>query len=768
VDRADASEEVRQRGLDAVERHKEAIDKLYGLQESGVNISSLASSLRKVEDQAAEYYSKLLEDDLISSPKTLQRDELAVALRDATGINPLEKENKDAELFHIMVKQWDHEPPASALGVSAKFYVDGRVEKARYHVALHLPCSDSWDAHRLAMSARAAAKSLRAPALVDSWVTMVEKLPENSIESLGFGVALLGDGSRAGKIYITNPGGSPMPHLPLGGGKVLGDVLPTVGQSLDANMVSLEWVAGDERVALRHYAIQRHVSHEQRVLDFTGPGPLSSSILDLMKMADSATETVRYTPPFTEKEVSTSGQAPKLSKSKLGLQLADEYMADERFVFMTTPILKLLGVDEKRVRSWVSSSSQLGHTVSNIQAGSSYITLYRHPLHLCSLQQRVTKRRLSTKGACQIAQDTFRGHMWGGDCSQAMKVSSACESCKSNSGGNWNGSCYQDCVNDWTKPCHSNCSLAIDNLIQACSGCQISPTWCGKPGADGIPSSFPLAACQSCDSDATSCSDKDKVCVDWMASNHPSAVFDKEFDDGDIMMAVQSPLSNVPDNCKYPMNPWLSGKYPLCNKCTSLHNGMYQQFLWGGPCSYEKACDKEKSPVGRSLGAEQCATSKQWKCGCGCGEILAGVSEKCTAGQDLCQAAIPARCKTDDDDVHNKCDYDPYNGLANMFIWGEKMRVSKCYVNGKFATQCVQDKAYNTDQMLTWYKEGMEMENVSLLPSNVSTVMLQTGALNTNTGWSMKGSKVATTSFAYAMRFHLAALLIVLHGFSQG
>eukprot|EP00427_Karlodinium_veneficum_P066048 CAMPEP_0169308096 /NCGR_PEP_ID=MMETSP1017-20121227/1661_1 /TAXON_ID=342587 /ORGANISM="Karlodinium micrum, Strain CCMP2283" /LENGTH=623 /DNA_ID=CAMNT_0009401463 /DNA_START=95 /DNA_END=1961 /DNA_ORIENTATION=+ len=619
-----------------------------------------------------------------------------------------------------MAKHWDNEPPEAAAGSLS-----------------------AWNPQRLKQSAEAAADALNAPAPVRAWVGMIDNIPENSIDSLGFGLAVLSDGQLAGKIYVTNPVGSPMPRLPLVGSYVLGDVLPAISESHDATMVSLEWISGDEKVTLRHYIIERGISHEQRVLEFASPGPLRDSILDLMRMSTSATEMVRYTSPFTEEEVLKSSKLPQLSKMKLGLQLSDEHMADERFYDMTEPVLHVLGLEQAQVQEWISSSAKVGHTVSNVQAGSSYITLYRHPLHLCSLQHRLKSRRLSTS-PCTQAQEAFSSQVWsGGACATQMQESSTCQSCKWQNSGDHNGACYTECQQDWTKQCSADCITAIQGVINACRNCHAFDTWCGNKGLNGLPASFPQEAFTSC---GNSCCDDAKVCPAYMSTNHPNSAYSTEFTDGDLIEVMEGTFG-LPANCKYPMYPWYGNSFPLCSTCQSTYDAMHQMFLWGGPCSYVKACDNNAI-----IDAGQCAISKGWQCGCGCGDILAQVNEMCNAGTDLCPSTLPSQCRTDDSSTFNKCDSGTYQGLTggSAFLWGAKMATSQCLVNEQFPSGCLPDVQYTPAQMLSWYKDGMEMDNKEALPTTCCDAAYHTGTTVSRNYSALKGRKGASGAVSAA------------------
>lgn len=173
---------------------------------------------------------------------------------------------EDGRLFNVMVQHYENagaSPPAEALGVSAKFFADGRTQTARYHVGLRLPCAhveadDAADA--LAASSKAAAQALSAPKLVHAWIDAIG----TARVGLGFGFARLNDsGARGGKIYVMNLAGKMMPALPMSTDPastaniydsipaLLPSSVPEQGEAgpshrswLDSQMVSLEWQIG--------------------------------------------------------------------------------------------------------------------------------------------------------------------------------------------------------------------------------------------------------------------------------------------------------------------------------------------------------------------------------------------------------------------------------------------------------------------------------------------------------------------------------------------
>ena len=65
----------------------------------------------------------------------------------------------------------------------------------------------------------------------------------------------------------------------------------------------------------------------------------------------------------------------------------------------------------------VAASAGVRHSVSNLQAGADFLTLYRHPLDLC---EHAPRRTQASK--CQAAQDAWHNNVWMGDgpCKRAM------------------------------------------------------------------------------------------------------------------------------------------------------------------------------------------------------------------------------------------------------------------------------------------------------------------------------------------------------------
>jgi hypothetical protein len=419
-------------GLDA---HAGLIDQALALspQEQG-DAAHMQQLLKKAEASTAREYYAALHSGVLPPPRQ-KVGSLKAALLKATGIDATQDD--DGRLFNIMVEHYGGTPPAAALGVSAKFFADGRQLTARYHVGLRLPCATATtDSAQLASSSRKAASALSAPSIVYAWI---EAVGDASV-GLGFGFAKLDNaGKKGGKIYVMNRAGTVMPPLPLSLPGVKSTAKPiTVYDSvpllkpqtgsvqhqhwLNSQMVSLEWQIGDDHVVLRHYYAERGTSHQQRIR--SSGSQAEAGLIALVTTAGAKTETVAYTAPFRVVQGAVS-EPPAIVGSKVGMQLPDSTMSDASFLSVADSSLSGVDVSKTAVEKWLDASGGVPHTVSNLQAaataGGSYITLYRHPVNVCfesftlsedELQARQLRRSYSIS-ECDAAKLRLADSMWG-------------------------------------------------------------------------------------------------------------------------------------------------------------------------------------------------------------------------------------------------------------------------------------------------------------------------------------------------------------------
>jgi hypothetical protein len=247
--------------------------------------------MKKLEASVLRHYNDAVRNGAVPPPPP-KVEEFRAALLEATGIDATQ--DGDGKLFDIMLEHYAGTPPAAALGVSAKFWSDGRKQTARYHIGLRLPCATvaSDDSARLAASSHAAASALSAPKIVHAWIDAVGDAPVG----MGFGFARIDDkGNKAGKIYVMNLAGKTMPPLPLSLGverafsKSIYDSIPLLQPkgNGDAQMVSLEWRIGSDSVILRHYAAERGATHDQRI---QSSGTNAEALSSLVSSAGAKTE----------------------------------------------------------------------------------------------------------------------------------------------------------------------------------------------------------------------------------------------------------------------------------------------------------------------------------------------------------------------------------------------------------------------------------------------------------------------------------------------
>ena len=416
-------------GLDA---HAGLMDQALALSpQEQANAADMLRLLKKSEASTVREYYAALHSGVLPPPRP-KVGSLKAALLKATGIDATQDD--DGRLFNIMVEHYGGTPPAAALGVSAKFFADGRQLTGRYHVGLRLPCASATiDAAQLSSSSHKAASALSAPSIVHAWI---EAVGDASV-GLGFGFAKLDNaGKKGGKVYVMNRAGTVMPPLPLSLGVkskpiTVYDSVPLLKPQagsvqhphwLDSQMVSLEWQIGDDRVVLRHYYAERGVAHEHRIR--SSGSQAEAGLIALVTTANAKTETVAYTAPF-HVVVGAVSEPPAIVGSKVGMQLPDSTMPDDIFLSVAESALSGVDVPKTAVEKWLGASRGVPHTVSNLQAaataGGSYITLYRHPLNVCfesftlsedELKARQLRRSYSIS-ECDAAKLRLAESMWG-------------------------------------------------------------------------------------------------------------------------------------------------------------------------------------------------------------------------------------------------------------------------------------------------------------------------------------------------------------------
>ena len=318
-------------GLDA---HARVVDKATAALSSSAQAQedqiAFLRSVKNAEASLARQYYAALQSGVLPPPRP-KLGVMQAALLKATGIDATQDE--DGKLFNVMVEHFGGKPPAAALGVSAKFFSDGRQLMGRYHVGLRLPCATAaTDAAQLAASSHKAAAALSAPGIVHAWIDAVG----DARVGLGFGFAML-DASgkkKGGKVYVMNRAGEVMPPLPLSLGVLSKPITiyesipllkPKEGSVehphwLDSQMVSLEWQIGDDRVVLRHYFAERGVTSEQRIR--SSGSQADAGLSTLVINAGAKTETVAYTAPFRVVQGAVT-EAPAIVGSKVRMPLVD-------------------------------------------------------------------------------------------------------------------------------------------------------------------------------------------------------------------------------------------------------------------------------------------------------------------------------------------------------------------------------------------------------------------------------------------------------------
>ena len=313
----------------------------------------------------------------------------AADLERATGID-MRSEDIWAAPFQVVDELFDGQPPAEAVGVSAKFYASGRVVADRYHVALQPPC-DCWalDRDSVSAAARHLAETLQAPRLVGTWIDVLMADASRPLPALGFGVSR---SDNAAKLYVMNHSGRQLPPLPLHSGD---DVLATVDDLLPRGegsvMVSLEWQLGRSAVQLRQYAVHEGATERERLSAGAGDDAIGEALAPILSIFEAATEDVIVTEPFEPEQMAVALRAakaplhelvaPSRPRSKAGLKLrrGASHADEARFLTALRPAFALANVKEEYVRAWMAASSGVPHAMNNLQLGKGFLTLYRHP-----------------------------------------------------------------------------------------------------------------------------------------------------------------------------------------------------------------------------------------------------------------------------------------------------------------------------------------------------------------------------------------------------
>ena len=448
----------------------------------------------------------------------------AEALLAATGI---EAHDEYGALFEIMNALFEGEPPAEALGCSAKFYDDGRVQLGRYHVMLQAPC-ECWGFDRATVlaAARASASALRAPPLVGAWLDALAALPASAaLPTLGFGVSR---DDQVGKIYVMNHRADALPRLPLStldsdGAAAADDVLPTLAPhptrkgAEPVRMLSLEWRLGGGAVSLRQYAAEAAARTLQQRVEVRAPAALADGLRSLVGFFGGASEDIAVTRPFVPAEL-RAGSPPALvsrARSKAGVKLRDA-PSDEKLLDALQPGLAATTVSSEAVSRWLHQSAAVPHHVANVQLGApfadgdgvrqaGFVTLYRHPTSFGHIDPgSATHRRLGTlvrdaapgypltacERAQQITGDAFiwQGHaaddvmavLFGNEVDYSRSFFPECnKALQAIDDADDNGE-------EILAMCPAACHPVFDQLIDACDTCETEWIVC----ADELPAGF--------------------------------------------------------------------------------------------------------------------------------------------------------------------------------------------------------------------------------------------------------------------------------------
>ena len=383
------------------------------------------AAIEKKESGYLKAFKKLGGDRAATKAKQLPKDEERTklratrdVLRAATGLDA--EEPVWGAPFRALEELFgEGHAPMEALGVSAKFFQDGRSLTKRYHVALQPPC-DCWTFGREAVveQAKSVAESLKAPPLVEAWLDAIAADDTGKLPSIGFGVSAE-DG--ACKLYVLNYGGHELPPLPLL------DSLPQTARKPDrasSVLVSVEWKFGDAKTQLRQYAIEASaddVSVARHTQDERFAGDELVAALD-GTFGVKQSEDIAVTAPFQYVGDATPLVAAPLSKS--GLKLKPQDGGIDSNAETDAKLAVLLKDAAPGAGAWLDRSRVVRHALSNVQFGEGFVTLYRHPTvfgfvdpssapqHL-ALRNALTKRagasrrRLSGTTPCDEAEELF-------------------------------------------------------------------------------------------------------------------------------------------------------------------------------------------------------------------------------------------------------------------------------------------------------------------------------------------------------------------------
>ena len=413
---------LRQKGQDLLNEHEFRLHVALDSANPGLALAAI----EKKESGYLKAFAKLGGDNAVSKARKLPKDDERTkfrATRDvllaATGVDA-EEPVWGAPFRALEALFGEGHAPMEALGVSAKFFEDGRSLTKRYHVALQPPC-DCWTFGREAVveQARNVAESLKAPPLVDAWLDSIAADDTGKLPSIGFGVSA-DDG--ACKLYVLNYGGNELLPLPLV------DSLPQTARKPDrasSVLVSVEWKFGDAKTQLRQYAVEaaeddvavaRHTQDER----FAGD--------ELVAALDRAfgvkqSEDIAVTAPFQyDKATTPPVAAAPLSKSGLKLKPQDGDLDSNAET--DAKLAVLLKDAAPGAEAWLDRSRVVRHALSNVQFGEGFVTLYRHPTvfgfvdpssapqHLAlrnalTKRARASRRRLSGTTPCDEAEELF-------------------------------------------------------------------------------------------------------------------------------------------------------------------------------------------------------------------------------------------------------------------------------------------------------------------------------------------------------------------------
>mmetsp|Transcript_7924 Transcript_7924/g.22241 ORF Transcript_7924/g.22241 Transcript_7924/m.22241 type:complete len:1014 (+) Transcript_7924:55-3096(+) len=441
------------------------------------------AAIQKKESGYLKAFQKLGGERAATKAKQLPKDEerrklraTRDVLRAATGLDA-EEPVWGAPFRALEALFGEGHAPMEALGVSAKFFEDGRSLTKRYHVALQPPC-DCWTFGRAAVveQARGVAESLKAPPLVEAWLDSIAADDTGKLPSVGFGVSAE-DG--ACKLYVLNYGGNELPPLPLL------DSLPQTARKPDrapSVLVSVEWKFGDMKTQqMRQYAVEasaddvavaRHTQDER----FAGD-ELVAALDGTFGVKQS--EDIAVTAPFQyDKATTPPVVAAPLAKSGLKLKRQDGNIDSNAET--DAKLAALLKDAAPGAGAWLDKSRVIRHALSNVQFGEGFVTLYRHPTvfgfvdpssapqHL-ALRNALTKnthslrRRLSGLTACDQAEEDFIDRaVWGSNPDDST--------------------CAQDGKNPANAGmCPQSCQDDIACMIAACSDCALVDAVCDEP-----------------------------------------------------------------------------------------------------------------------------------------------------------------------------------------------------------------------------------------------------------------------------------------------